>query len=105
MSEPKPQVVFEAVTQPLSLTKFRTAIGQHGLRLSARSKLLHDEEFAYLNGEFMSDNRAPDWPFWKELSKNQRLKKSSSGNLASLLNDIDNPWYEAYLAGWLIFHD
>lgn len=101
MSEPKPQTTFQAPRTPLDLKRFRQAIGVHGIALSPGSRLLHDGEFAYLNGEFASDNEAPDWRHWQELSKNQVVKPSQATQLAKLLSESDNPWYEGYLAGWL----
>ena len=101
MSEPKPQTTFEAPRTPLDLTRFRREMTTRGIQLSPGSRLLHDGEFAYLNGEFASDNQAPDWRYWQELSKNQTVKPALAAQLARLLNETDNPWYEGYLAGWL----
>ena len=104
LSEPKPHVVFEPPQPVLSLSAFHKAALKHGLRLAWASRLLHDGEFIYLNGESVSDNHAPDWSTWLALSHLQRLTGAQMAEAQAVLEDENNPWYEHYLAGALILN-
>lgn len=101
LSEPKPQVVFTPPTPLLSFAEFKKALRTQGLELSPLSKALYDKDFLYLNGESMSDSEAEDWDFWCHLAKTHSLPAAMAIRLASLLDDADNPWFEAYQSGWL----
>jgi 50S ribosomal protein L16 3-hydroxylase len=101
LSEPKPQVYFEPPQTLLDLSAFKKALVQKGLVLAPQSKALHDKEYFYLNGESLSDRGEMDWKFWIKLSKNQRLNKKDCESLAQTITDTDNPWFEAYCAGWI----
>ena len=101
LSEPKPQVVFTPPTPLLSFAEFKKALRTQGLELSPLSKALYDKDFLYLNGESMSDSEAEDWDFWCHLAKTHSLPAPMTSRLASLLDDADNPWFEAYQSGWL----
>ncbi len=101
LSEPKPQVVFTPPTPLLSFAEFKKALRTQGLELSPLSKALYDKDFLYLNGESMSDSEAEDWDFWCHLAKTHSLPAVMAIRLASLLDDADNPWFEAYQSGWL----
>ena len=101
LSEPKPQVVFTPPTPLLSFAEFKKALRTQGLELSPLSKALYDKDFLYLNGESMSDSEAEDWDFWCHLAQNHTLPAAMASRLASLLDDADNPWFEAYQSGWL----
>jgi 50S ribosomal protein L16 3-hydroxylase len=101
LSEPKPQVVFTPPTPLLSFAEFKKALRTQGLELSPLSKALYDKDFLYLNGESMSDSEAEDWDFWCHLAKTHSLPAAMTIRLASLLDDADNPWFEAYQSGWL----
>lgn len=101
LSEPKPQVVFTPPRPLLSFAEFKKALRTQGLELSPLSKALYDKDFLYLNGESMSDSEAEDWDFWCHLAKTHSLPAVMAIRLASLLDDADNPWFEAYQSGWL----
>ncbi len=101
LSEPKPQVVFTPPRPLLSFAEFKKALRTQGLELSPLSKALYDKDFLYLNGESMSDSEAEDWDFWCHLAKTHSLPAAMAIRLASLLDDADNPWFEAYQSGWL----
>jgi len=101
LSEPKPQIYFTPPKQLLDLQNFRRAIAVQGIRLSPISKILHDQEFCYLNGENVSDNQEADWNLWLKISKNQYLTNNDCRKLSLLIDDTQNPWFEAYCAGWL----
>ena len=101
LSEPKPQTYFIAPQSLLDLQAFKKAITKQGISLSPLSKILHDQEFYYLNGESVSDDTEDDWVFWKKISINQALTKNEGRQLSHLIDDVDNPWFEAYSAGWL----
>ena len=49
----------------------------------------------------MSDNNEEAWDLWKKISINQALTKNEGRQLSHLIDDVDNPWFEAYSAGWL----
>ena len=104
LSEPKPQVVFEPPHPALSLSAFNKTVLKHGLRLAWASRLLHDEEYIYLNGESVSDNQAPDWSAWLTLSHLQGLSGAQMASARDALQHENNPWYEHYLSGALILN-
>lgn len=101
LSEPKPQTCFEAPQKPLNLKQFKQEMARFGLQLAPQSKALHDHEFFYLNGESVSDSEEPDWLFWQELAQSLNLPPQRCQNLARLIQDAENPWFEAYQAGWI----
>lgn len=101
LSEPKPQTYFTPPESLLDLESFKQAIKVQELQLSPLSKILRDEEFCYLNGESVSDNNEDDWDLWVKISINQSLTKNEGQKLSQLIDDIENPWFEAYKAGWL----
>ncbi|QWD79142.1 cupin domain-containing protein [Polynucleobacter sp. MWH-Spelu-300-X4] len=101
LSEPKPQTYFIAPQSLLDLQAFKKAITKQGISLSPLSKILHDQEFYYLNGESVSDDTEDDWVFWKKISINQSLTKAECIQLSKLIEDSQNPWFEAYCSGWL----
>ena len=72
-----------------------------GLELSPLSKSLYDKDFFYLNGESMSDSEAEDWHYWCQLGRKLSLSAKESTHVAQLIDQADNPWFEAYQAGWL----
>jgi len=101
LSEPKPQTYFTAPQVLLDLQGFKKTIIKQGVSLSPLSKILHDQEFCYLNGENVSDNNENDWDLWKKISINQYLTKEDCIQLSKLIEDSQNPWFEAYCSGWL----
>ncbi len=101
LSEAKPQTHFQAPSKPLNLKQFKLAMGQMGLQLAPQSKALHDHEFLYLNGECVSDSEEMDWPFWQELAQSLSLSPHRCQQLAPQIRDAENPWFEAYQAGWI----
>jgi 50S ribosomal protein L16 3-hydroxylase len=101
LSEPKPQTVFTPPHPLLDLHAFRKALTSNGISLSPLSKILHDQEFMYLNGESVSDNEEEDWELWKKISINQHLTKEETRPLLRLIDSSENPWFEAYCAGWI----
>jgi hypothetical protein len=58
-------------------------------------------DFFYLNGESMSDSDESDWPYWCQLGRHKQLSALESTYLSKLIKDEDDPWFEAYQAGWL----
>ena len=56
LSEPKPDVYFDAPDAPLTARAFAAAIGRQGLRLDRRTQWLYDDDSMYVNGE------ARAWP-------------------------------------------
>jgi 50S ribosomal protein L16 3-hydroxylase len=103
LSEPKPQTVFNPPKQLLDLSGFKKAMANMGLELSPLSKSLYDKDFFYLNGESMSDSEAEDWHYWCQLGKDLCLSARICSEIAQLIDQADNPWFEAYQAGWLTF--
>ena len=101
LSEPKPQTVFTPPAPLLDFDAFRKTLRSTGIALSPLSKILHDQEFIYLNGESVSDNQADDWGLWQKISTNQQLTKEELRPLQQIMGDPENPWFEAYCAGWL----
>jgi len=51
LTEPKPQVVFEAPARPLDAARFRRAAERRGLRLNSGTQLLYDDRHLFINGE------------------------------------------------------
>jgi 50S ribosomal protein L16 3-hydroxylase len=56
LSEPKPQVYFEAPARPRARAAFAAAVAKHGVRLNRRTQLLYDERHLFINGA------AVPWP-------------------------------------------
>jgi 50S ribosomal protein L16 3-hydroxylase len=101
LSEPKPQTVFSPPHTLLDLPSFKKAISQSGMILAPASKSLYDMDFFYLNGESVSDSDEPDWIYWCQLGQHQQLSALQSMKLSKLIKSQDDPWFEAYQAGWL----
>jgi 50S ribosomal protein L16 3-hydroxylase len=102
LSEPKPQTVFSPPLTLLDLSSFKKAISQSGIILAPASKSLYDNDFFYLNGESVSNSEESDWFYWCQLGQHQQLSAFQSINLCKLIKYEDNPWFEAYQAGWLL---
>ena len=72
LSEPKPNVFFEAPVLPLPFAAFRSGAASRGVALDLRTQLLYDSRHVFLNGE------ALDWPghdaaMIKHLANERRL--------------------------------
>ena len=58
LSEPKPHVIIEPPTRPLSIARFCERAGQRGLRLDPRSQLLFHGTTFFLNGDALTTTPA-----------------------------------------------
>jgi hypothetical protein len=88
LSEPKPQVWFEAAALPRKL---------QGVRLDRKSKMLYDDDFVFINGESFSAS-GRDAQLIRKLAQARMLKSSDVERLGAGARDLVSQWCEA---GWL----
>jgi 50S ribosomal protein L16 3-hydroxylase len=98
LSEPKPSVVFDPPSRPLTEAQFVRHVSQRGVRLDRKSVLLYDRRSYFLNGE---ENRLTDVRKWLiEFADNRSL---SAKRFVTLLDDSSMTvlLHEWYRAGWI----
>ncbi|MBI3714879.1 MAG: cupin domain-containing protein [Betaproteobacteria bacterium] len=98
LTEPKAHVLFEPPEKALTAAAFRKDAARHGIALDGRSRLLHDKDRFYLNGEAL-DIAGADRDAWRTLAIARSLSgaalsgKMQASGLAAL--------HDAYRAGYL----
>ncbi len=97
LSEPKPNVFFDAPDTALTRAAFRKLAGRHGVALNPKSRLLFTGERYFINGE--SFTPGPDEiPALQQLADQRSLAAPIPPSLYERLHD----WHEA---GWLEIAD
>ena len=98
LSEPKPQVVFDAPDRPLAEAAFIRRAQASGVRLDNKTALLYGARTYFINGEESALPRSRKWLF--ELADTRRIEGkrfvtlSTDESMTALL-------YEWYRAGWV----
>ncbi|MFP5410518.1 MAG: JmjC domain-containing protein [Gammaproteobacteria bacterium] len=93
LSEPKPNVFFDAPAAPLSRAAFDKAAARHGVALDAKSRLLFTGKRFYINGEAFTP-AAGEVAALTQLADRRRLPSPLPAALRPRLHE----WHEA---GWL----
>jgi 50S ribosomal protein L16 3-hydroxylase len=93
LSEPKPNVFFDAPELPLSRAAFDKRANRAGVMLNPKSRLLFTGKRFFINGEAFTP-MADETAALKQLADRRRLAAPLPATLRSRLHD----WYEA---GWL----
>ncbi|MFP5419135.1 MAG: JmjC domain-containing protein [Gammaproteobacteria bacterium] len=93
LSEPKPNVFFDAPTAPLGRAVFFKRIDAHGVALHAKSRLLFAGKQFFINGEAFTA-AADETAGLRQLADRRTLKPPYAASLRNRFFD----WYES---GWL----
>jgi len=93
LSEPKPNVFFDAPDHPLSRAVFFKQANKHGVALNPKSRLLFADGRFFINGEAFTP-AANEIPALQQLADRRRL----AAPLPATLRERFHDWYEA---GWL----
>jgi 50S ribosomal protein L16 3-hydroxylase len=98
MSEPKPNVIFDAPERPLDEARFATQASKYGLALDRRTILLYDSRSYFLNGEqhVLSSVRKwiPALADERRMGGKRFVTLSHDSSVTALL-------HEWYCAGWI----
>lgn len=99
LSDPKPNVFFDAPEQELSLSAFGKAAGKHGVALDPKTRMLFTGATFFINGEAFNPD-GDDVERLKTLADKRWLKAPVSKQLIQRLHD----WYRS---GWVVIagHD
>ena len=96
LTEPNPNVFFDAPEQPLSRAAFVRAAARAGLKLDLQTQLLHRGKHVYINGEAQAMPKAPvDAELLRRLARARHLPPL---RLPAAVAEIFYAWYEY---GWL----
>ncbi len=98
LSEPKPNVVFDAPDRPLDEARFAARVAKSGLALDRRTILLYDARSYYLNGEQYLLREARKW--LPALADN-RLMDGKRFVTLSHDSSVTALLHEWYCAGWI----
>lgn len=90
LSEPKPQIYFDAPEPALSRKKFLAACNEQGLELDARTQFLFSGNDFFMNGE-VEDVAEADRAAFRQLADERRL--ASLEGLVSASGDLLYDWY------------
>lgn len=93
LSEPKPNVFFDAPDAPPGRAAFNRQAGKCGVALNPKSRLLFAGRRFFINGEAFTP-AADEIAAWRQLADQRRLAAPLPASLCPRLYD----WYEA---GWL----
>ncbi len=93
LSEPKPNVFFDAPDAPLSLAAFNKQTNRHGVALNPKSRLLFAGKRFFINGEAFTP-ATDEITVLQQLADRRHLPPPVPATLRERLYD----WYEA---GWL----
>jgi 50S ribosomal protein L16 3-hydroxylase len=93
LSEPKPNVFFDAPDAPLTRAAFNKHANKYGVALNPKSRLLFTDGRFFINGEAFTAS-ADDTAALKQLADQRHLAPPLPAALRERLYD----WYEA---GWL----
>ena len=100
LSEPKQQAIFNPPATPYSTEEFQKMLQSKMLIPHPQTRILSLGKQIYCNGENMCEEQdLPTIKAWQILAGRKQLKAKNLKNLEN------STLFEAYLAGWLIFHD
>lgn len=98
LSEPKPTVWFEPTARPLTLARFISEVGQRGLRLHRKTRMLYRNKFVFINGESF-EPVGVDRRLLQTLADQRALP---AGQIDSASADLQESLYQWYRDGWII---
>lgn len=97
LSEPKPNVYFQAPARPLSLARFIESASKRGIKLSRKTYMLYRGKHIFINGESLSASRAEQKPLL--MLANERALDGSA--LAGASADVLETFHQWYSDGWI----
>lgn len=97
LSEPKNNVFFDQIEEPLSPAKFLQAAKKRGIRLSRKSRMLYQGTDLFINGESLSMPRS-DKALLTELANTKHL---SGEGVAKSSPDAQETFHQWYKDGWI----
>jgi 50S ribosomal protein L16 3-hydroxylase len=97
LSEPKPNVFFDAPPHSLTIARFMQAARKRGIKLSSRTRMLYRGAHVFINGESFSVSRA-DKTLLAQLADTRRLDSEGIQRASADLLDALYLWHED---GWL----
>jgi 50S ribosomal protein L16 3-hydroxylase len=97
LSEPKPNVFFDAPEQPLKFARFMQAAKKRGIALDRKTRMLYRGKLVFINGESFVANRA-DKAILATLADERTLDGAA---LVAASQDIGEALYDWYQEGWL----
>lgn len=98
LSEPKPNVWFDAPSRPLTLLRFVGAADKRGLRLHRKTRMLYRNKFIFINGESFQPVGV-DRRLLQTLADQHELTSGQIGNASTDLQESLHQWYRD---GWLV---
>jgi 50S ribosomal protein L16 3-hydroxylase len=102
LSEPKPQIVFEPPTHPLSEGVFRKTCLSKGITLLPQTRLQISGDYLFCNGALMAflDKKSDAIESWLFFAHQRGFQPAQCRRFLSYPSMFE-PIYEAYLDGWL----
>jgi len=97
LSEPKPNVFFDAPEKPITRTRFTQLSAKRGVALSLKTRMLYQGRHLFINGESFVAGRT-DKSCLYALADMRQLDGAA---VASASNDVSDALYSWYLDGWL----
>jgi 50S ribosomal protein L16 3-hydroxylase len=94
LSEPKPNVVFDAPDRPIGRSAFDKAARRRGLRLDRRTQMLHRDRRVFINGETV--DAVADQETLRDLADQRCLPANT--DTGETVRDLLYAWYTH---GWL----
>ncbi|MBI1891800.1 MAG: cupin domain-containing protein [Burkholderiales bacterium] len=97
LSEPKPNIFFDAPSPALSFSRFTIKAKKLGIALDAKTRMLHRGKRIFINGESFDVDRK-DRQALVDLANDRQL---FSKQIVTASQDVLEAFYEWYRAGWL----
>lgn len=98
LSEPKPNVWYDAPAKPLTAARFEAGVTRHGLRLHRKTRMLYQGKFVFINGESFQPSAA-DRRVLQQLADQRTAPPETVGSASS---DLRESLYQWYRDGWLV---
>jgi 50S ribosomal protein L16 3-hydroxylase len=97
LSEPKPNVFFDAPERPLTLARFTQKAAKRGVALSRKTRMLYRGKHVFINGESFAVNRSDKAPL--SLLADKRVLEGAE--LVSASGDVLEALHTWYEDGWV----
>jgi len=101
LSEPKMNVCFDALEQPVTRSKFLQSAKKQGVQLSRKTQMLHRAPYIFINGTSFEVVQS-DLAILSLLADQRAI---SAKKIAEASQDIIDALHTWYLDGWLILAD
>jgi 50S ribosomal protein L16 3-hydroxylase len=98
LSEPKPNVFFDAPTRQLTLDSFIRQVSKRGITLSRKTQMLYRGKFVFINGESFAVNRI-DQPVLNTLADTRRLDATDVARASIDILEALHTWHQD---GWIL---